>query len=154
MISDDVEQSLNRASVPWRLIGIICATRLAVYGLSAGLFAWGYMSDELYYIACAKRLAWGYVDHPPFSLAVLAAQRALLGDSLLALRFMPALLACGTALLTALLARELGGRRGAQALAALAATVFPVYLGTSGFYSMNAIEPVFWAGAALLGVGA
>ena len=121
VISDDAEQSLNRASVPWRLIGIICAARLAVYGLSAGLFAWGYMSDELYYIACAKRLAWGYVDHPPFSLVMLAAQRALLGDSLLALRFTPALLACGTALLTALLARELGGRRGAQALAALAA---------------------------------
>jgi 4-amino-4-deoxy-L-arabinose transferase-like glycosyltransferase len=108
------------------------------------------MSDELYYVACAKRLAWGFVDHPPLSLAVLAAQRALLGDSLLALRFTPALMACATAVLCALLARELGGRRTAQTLAALAAAVCPVYLGVSGFYSMNAIDPVVWAGAALL----
>ena len=82
---------MNRAPVPWGLVAAICAVRLALYGLSAGPLAWGYMSDELYYVACAKRLAWGYVDHPPFSLAVLAAQRALLGDSLLALRLTPAL---------------------------------------------------------------
>lgn len=141
---------LDRASVPWRLLAAVCAARLALYAFSAGVEAWGYMSDELYYVACAKRLAWGYVDHPPFSIALLALQRAALGDSLLALRLTPALMACATAVLTALLAREIGGGRTAQALAALAAALFPVYLGVTGFYSMNAIEPVFWASAALL----
>ena len=34
---------------------------------------------------------WGYVDHPPFSIAVLAAWKALFGDSLLSLRVLPAL---------------------------------------------------------------
>jgi len=141
---------VRSASVPWRVIAAICAARLALYALSAGPFAWGYMSDELYYVACAKRLAWGYVDHPPLSLALLAAQRGLLGDSLLALRLTPALMACANAVLCALLARELGGRRNAQGLAALAAVLFPVYLGVSGFYSMNAIDPVFWTVSALL----
>src|SRR4051794_38551683 len=28
---------------------------------------YGYHGDELYYLACADRLDWGYVDHPPFS---------------------------------------------------------------------------------------
>jgi hypothetical protein len=141
---------LSRAAVPWTLLAAVCAGRLALYALSAGVFAWGYMSDELYYVACAKRLAWGYVDHPPLSLALLALQRGLLGDSLLALRFTPALMSCANACLCALLARELGGGRSAQGLAALAAVCFPVYLGVSGFYSMNGIEPVFWTAAALL----
>ena len=69
-----------------RLRPAVCAARLGLYLASAGPLAWGYMSDELYYLACAKRLAWGYVDHPPFSVAVLAALRGLLGDSQLALR--------------------------------------------------------------------
>ncbi|MBA2302803.1 MAG: glycosyltransferase, partial [Acidobacteria bacterium] len=32
----------------------------------------GYFRDEFYYLACARRLAWGYVDHPPFSVALIA----------------------------------------------------------------------------------
>jgi len=95
-------------------------------------------------------LAWGYVDHPPLSLALLALVRGVLGDSLLALRLAPALAGCGTLTLTALVARELGGGRTAQTLAALAVLVAPVYLALTGFYSMNAFEPLLWTAAALL----
>ena len=83
-------------------------------------------------------------------VALLALERAVLGDSLLALRLAPAVAGCGTLILTALLARELGGGRGAQALAALAALLAPVYLALTGFYSMNAFEPLLWTAAALL----
>lgn len=124
--------------------------RMALYLLSSGPLAYGYMSDELYYLECADRLAWGYVDHPPLSLALLGLVRSVLGDSLLALRLAPALAGCGTLLLTALLARELGGGRTAQVLAALAAVVAPVLLALTGFYSMNAFEPMLWTAAALL----
>ena len=43
--------------------------------------AHGYFLDELYYVACAKRLDFGYVDHPPLAPAVLALNRALLGGA-------------------------------------------------------------------------
>ncbi len=36
---------------------------------------YGYFVDELYYLACADHLGWGYVDHPPFSIALLAQGR-------------------------------------------------------------------------------
>ena len=40
---------------------------------------YGYFSDEFYYLACSDHLAWGYVDHPPLSVAFLALIRAMLG---------------------------------------------------------------------------
>ena len=139
-----------RAPIPWKILSVLILAELAVYLLSSGPLAYGYMSDELYYFDCADRLAWGYVDHPPLSLVLLHGVRATLGDSLLAIHLLPALAACATVLLVALLARELGGGRTAQALSGLAALIAPVYLGVAGFYSMNAFEPALWAGAALI----
>jgi len=138
------------APVPWGILSVLVVAELGLYLLSSGPLAYGYMSDELYYFDCADRLAWGYVDHPPFSLVLLRGVRAALGDSLLAIHLLPALAACATLLLVALLARELGGGRVAQGLAGLAALVAPVYLAVAGFYSMNAFEPLLWAGAALI----
>jgi 4-amino-4-deoxy-L-arabinose transferase-like glycosyltransferase len=139
-----------RAAVPWRFLTALWTARLGVYLLASGPLAYGYLSDEFYYLECARRLAWGYVDHPPLSIALLRLVRATLGDSLLALRLLPTLAHCGAVALVALLARELGGGRAAQRLAALAALVSPLYLGVTDFYSMNAFEPALWAAAALL----
>jgi 4-amino-4-deoxy-L-arabinose transferase-like glycosyltransferase len=105
---------------------------------------YGYFRDEFYYIACSERLDWGYVDQPPFSLFVLRLNRLLLGDSLLALRFLPAVAGALTVLLTGLIARRLGGNIYAQAPAALAALVAGSYLGNSSYYSMNSFDLLFW----------
>src|SRR5262249_21270558 len=71
--------------------------------------------------------------------------------SLYAMHLLPALAACANWLLLALLARELGGGRVAQTLAAVAGFSAPVYQALAGFYSMNAFEPPLWtAGAWLL----
>lgn len=109
---------------------------------------YGYFRDELYYLACANHLAWGYVDQPPLSIAVLSAVRSLIGDSLPALRLVPALAGASVVLLTGVLAREMGGRRFAQFLAALTVVAAPVYLALSHFYSMNALDLVAWTLAA------
>jgi 4-amino-4-deoxy-L-arabinose transferase-like glycosyltransferase len=108
---------------------------------------YGYFRDELYYLACADHLAWGYVDHPPFSIAVLAVTRSLFGDSLLAIRLPVVLAGAATVVLTGWLAREIGGGRFAQVLAALAFVFMPVALGMATFYSMNALDLLFWLGA-------
>jgi hypothetical protein len=128
---------------------------LAFAALKLGLHAlavtnYGYFRDELYYIACSKHLAWGYVDQPPFSIAVLAGVRAVLGESLIALRLLPALCGAATVVLTGLVVTRLGGGRFAQALACLCAVVAPVWLAVDHFYSMNAFDTLFWSLAALL----
>lgn len=113
---------------------------------------YGIFRDEFYYLACADHLDWGYVDHPPLSIALLAAQRALLGDSVHALRVLPALAGAGLVLLAAVIAREMGGGRFAQGLTALCVAIVPQYLVVTGFYSMNAFDLLFWAAAALLAI--
>jgi len=106
---------------------------------------YGYFRDELYYMACGKHLAWGYVDQPPFVALMAFATRHLLGDSLFALRFFPAICGGLIVLLTGLMVRELGGGRYAQGLAAVAVIVAPVYLAIDNFFSMNCFDEVFWA---------
>jgi hypothetical protein len=135
------------------------ATPLAasVYGLAGGLLAlhvatsarYGYFGDELYFLACARRLAWSYVDLGPASIALLRAWTAIAGSSLTAIRIVPALAAALTVLVTALLARRLGGGPVAQTIAALAMVIAPGLLVVGHYYSMNALDPALWALAAL-----
>ena len=127
--------------------GIAVPGAFALVKLALHLFTshgYGYFRDELYYLACAARLDWGYVDHPPLSVALLALNRALLGDSLPALRFLPALAGAGAVFFTGLITRDLGGGRFAQALACVCALVAPVYLALGHFYSMNVFDVLFW----------
>jgi len=129
----------------------VFATVLAVVALQLATgWRYGLFRDEFYYLACASHLDWGYVDHPPLSILVLAGVRGLLGDGLLAVRLVPVLLLGLLVWLAARLARELGGGRFAQSLAGLTVAVAPEYLALTGFYSMNAFDLVFWAVAALL----
>ena len=109
---------------------------------------YGIFRDELYYLASTAHLDMGYVDHPPLSIAILAVIRGLLGDSLIAVRIVPALDGVAMVVVTGLMARELGGGRFAQALAAVAAIAVPVYLAVHHYYSMNCFDELFWTLAA------
>lgn len=122
---------------------------LAAVPLIAGLAGllqdgYGYFIDEFYYVACAKRLAFGYVDHPPLAPLLLAALRFVFGDSLPAMRAVASLATSGTVWVTGLLVWRLGGGRFATMLAGLCVGLSPIFLAMSGFYSMNAFEPLLW----------
>jgi 4-amino-4-deoxy-L-arabinose transferase-like glycosyltransferase len=141
----------SRRLWPWGAgfaVGVVAAVKLVLH-LYAGRH-YGYFGDELYYLACARHLAWGYVDQPPLIALVAWLEHALLGDSLSAIRFLPALSGAAKVLLTGLMARELGGGRFAQGLAALCVLLAPGMLALDHFLSMNAFEPLFWMGCAYL----
>ncbi len=122
---------------------LLAVVTLVIHFLTNG--GYGFFRDEFYYMACGEHLDWGYVDHPPFVALMAALTRAVLGDSLQAIRFLPALCAALTVLLAGLMARELGGGRFAQALAGLAVLIGPVYLIVDHIFSMNCFDYVFWA---------
>ena len=125
---------------------LLALSAFALFYLPGVLGTYGYFIDELYYIACAKRLAWGYVDQPPASLALLAAVRAVLGDSLWAIRLVPALAGALTVWLSARLARRFGADAYGQALAGLAVMSASVLQILFGFYSMNSLQMLVWLG--------
>ena len=111
---------------------------------------YGFFTDELYFLACGEHLDFGYVDMPPLTAVQAWGARRLFGDSVTGIHLLPALLGAGLVLLVAALAREVGGGRRAQGLAALCIVVAPLSHVFFSFLSMNAVEPLLWTGCALV----
>jgi hypothetical protein len=141
-------QPLRRGAPAWSLIGGAAFVQVALHAASVGRY--GTFRDELYYLSCASRPAAGYVDQPAFSILFLSVWRALFGDSAAALMVPPALCGAAVVVLTGLLARRFGGGAAAQGLASIAAAVAPIWVGMTGYYSMNSFDILFWTLAATL----
>jgi len=111
---------------------------------------YGYFRDELYYVACARHLDFGYVDLAPLSAFLLRIELILFGSSLFALRIFPVLASALTIVLTGILTREMGGRAWAIAFACTSMFGSLFFLAVGNFYSPNVYEPLFWTGAIYL----
>ena len=135
------QQRLTGIARPSLLLGLAAlAVHLAVNG------GYGFFRDELYFIVCGQRLAWGYVDQPPLIPLLARLSRELLGDSLLALRMAPALVMALTVAMTAEFARILGGGRFAQTLAGLCALGAGVFLTDGTLLTTDMLQPLTWLG--------
>src|SRR5882757_10564318 len=108
------------------LIAFFSAVALLIHLLTKGRY--GYFRDELYYIACARHLDFGYVDQPPLSILLLRLSQLLLGDSLFAIRLLPALAGTAIVALTGIIASELGGRGWAVSISCAATLSALFYL--------------------------
>jgi hypothetical protein len=109
---------------------------------------YGYFRDEFDYIACARHLAWGYVDQPPLLPFLTRISLAVLGESLRAVRFIPAFASSLLVVQTAYIAREFGGKRFALILSALTILIAPQYLSNGSLLGTNCLEPNLWMGCA------
>ncbi|NJM24323.1 MAG: glycosyltransferase family 39 protein [Bacteroidia bacterium] len=127
-----------------RLCAVFAVVKILLH-LYTNLFAgYGIFRDELYYVACTEHMAFGYVDHPPFSIWLLYVIEATIGKSVFAIRLLPALLGGGTVFLYGLITYELGGRKLAVSLTCLAVLLSGVHLAMGTFYSMNVIDMFLW----------
>lgn len=113
---------------------------------------YGYFRDEFDYMSCGDHLAWGYVDQPPLIPFLIHVCRAVLGDSLRSIRFIPAVASSLLVVQTAVLARELGGRRFALVLSAVAIVIAPQYLSKGSLLGTNCLEPNLWMGCAYFAI--
>lgn len=129
-----------------KLLVIILSSIPLLLHLYANAFAgYGIFRDELYYIACSNRLDLGYVDQPPLSIYILLLNRLLFGDSIFALRLLPAVNSSLTVLITCLMTIKLGGKKTAIVISSAASIFAPVYLGMNSIYSMNTFDILLWS---------
>ena len=107
----------------------------------------GYFRDELYYIDSGRHFQTGYVDFVPF-IAWLAGILRIVGDNLVVLHIVSALAGTALVVVTGLMAREMGGGRAAQGLAALGSAVMVTFLATGSLFTMDVFDELWWGLAA------
>ena len=107
---------------------------------------YGFHRDELATLDDARHLAWGYVAYPPVTPFFGRLSLILFGPTLPGFRLFAALAQAGAVLLTGLMAKEMGGARAAQFVAALAA--LPFCLGAGALMQYVSFDHFFWVLAA------
>jgi hypothetical protein len=142
-VADD---DIPPADLPPLARGPVLLLAVALTGLLVACSGrYGYHRDELYFLACGQHLAWGYPDQPPFVAVVARLMSDLAPGSLVVLRLPSALAGGVMVILTAMLTRELGGRRAAQLLAAAAIALAPVVTGSEHIVSTAGFDFPVWA---------
>ncbi|MDE2133340.1 MAG: glycosyltransferase family 39 protein [Alphaproteobacteria bacterium] len=124
---------------PWLVLGL---TTLAIHLLFNG--GYGIFRDELYFIVCGDRPAWGYVDQPPLVPLIASWSHALFGNFLVGFRLVPALTMAATVALSAEFARVLGGGRFAQWLAGLCVLGGGIFLAFGMLVVTDMFQPLSW----------
>lgn len=134
--------STQRPGLHWPTLWLLVGAKWLLHWLTFS--GYGIFRDELYYLACSRQLDWGYVDHPPLSIALLTVMRLAFGESLWVVRCLPAVAGAATIGLVGDLAARFGGGRFAQLMAMCGALVAPVYLALNHVYSMNSFDILLW----------
>ena len=132
------------------LIFSIALINFIIYLITQVFFAYGMFRDEYYYLACANRLDLGYVDHPPLSIWILGFSKMLLGDSMLVIRLVPAIVSSLSLFVMGAFTQKLGGGKSAIVIAMISFMLTPIFLGMNTIYSMNTFDFFFWVLSAYL----
>jgi Dolichyl-phosphate-mannose-protein mannosyltransferase len=129
----------------------VIAVGVVVFAVLMALSArYGFHRDELYFLDCARHLQASYVDQPVLTPLLAWVSLKLFGVSLPGLRVWPALAAWATVVVAGLTAREFGGGRRAQLLAAIATATMPALLAIDHLAGPTAYDVLAWAGLALI----
>jgi len=89
---------------------------------------YGFHRDELQTLDDARHMDWGFVVYPPMTPAIGRIELVLFGTSLIGFRFFAAVAVSAAMVIAGMIAKELGGGRREQVLAAVATCVAPVAL--------------------------
>ncbi|MCK2240849.1 MULTISPECIES: glycosyltransferase family 39 protein [unclassified Crossiella] len=135
----------TRALPPFASVPVLAVAGVIGVLLVALADRYGWFGDELYFIAAGQRLDWGYADQGPLAPLLALAMESVFPGSLTALRLPSVLMVLATVAVTALIARELGGARRAQTLAALVTAGSPFFLGNGHLLTTNSPDVLMWA---------
>lgn len=121
---------------------LLAALGVLIHTLLNGQY--GFHRDELDILMNARQLDWGYVAYPPFTPLIARIGLELFGTSLQGLRIFSAIAQGVVMLLAGWMARDMGGRRNAQVLAAIAAYIAPAALTAGTLIQYMAFDFLWW----------
>ena len=146
-MSDPITDGIDPPPRPAFATGLVllqAAIKLALHLTVNARTPYGIHRDELLYLGMGRNLQlWG-MDFPPAIAMVAEVSRTLFGESLLALRLFPALFGTGILVMAAVIARELGGGRVAQGLAAFCVLTSPLFLRAANLLQPVVIDQLIW----------
>ncbi len=142
------EDGATRRTWPW--IALVAAAAFVVELVVSARY--GYVRDELYFLAAGHHLAFGYVDQPPLTPVLARLAELAGGGTLVGFRVLPALVLAAVVMLTAGMSRALGAGRTGQLLAALAIATCGEYLGICHELTTSTPDLLFWTITLYLGV--
>ena len=128
-------------------VALLAALKLALHLWVNAATPYGFHRDEFLYLAMGRHLRLWAMDFPPGIALLAEATRALAGDSLVAIRLGPAVGGAALVVAAALFARQLGGGRQAQALAALAVLASPLFLRSATLFQPVILDQLAWTAA-------
>jgi len=132
--------SAPAAADPWLRLGPGAAA-LATFLVHALCWdRYGVFRDELYFVECGRRLAFGYVDQPPGIPLVAGIAHAAFGTWVPGLRLFPWIASAAIVYLTGRLAVRMGAGRPGALVASIAALASPLILGIGHLLTMNVFE--------------
>ncbi|MGW0178357.1 glycosyltransferase family 39 protein [Nocardia sp. NPDC003345] len=129
---------------PFATVRVLSIAAVAAVVLVASATRYGYFGDELYFLAAGRRLSSGYADQGPVLPVLAWLMDTVAPGSLVALRAPAIVLAVSAIVVSALIARELGGGRAAQTLTALGYATSPFLLLQAKNLSTNAVDTALW----------
>ncbi len=109
-----------------RVLVLAATARMVLHVATNGQY--GFHRDELQTLDDARHLDWGFVAYPPITALIGRLELLLFGPSLIGFRLFAAVAVSAIMVLTGLIAKELGGTRHIQLLAAVAAGISPISL--------------------------
>lgn len=118
----------------------------ALFGLAHMLTngQYGFHRDELQFLIDAQHLDWGFVPYPPLTSALELLGLKMFGLSLMGLRLFSVLAQAVVILVSALMARDLGGGRLAQVFTAVAVGLSPAPMGNATMFQYASFDMLWW----------
>ena len=126
----------------WKGLLALASLKLLVHLYAHNIY--GLHRDEYLYVAEGEHLSWGYMEVPPMIAILAKTATTLFGNTTFAVRFFPMLIGAISVFLVGMLARQLGGKKMAQLVAAGAFLSPPAYLGSNNLFQPVSFNQFCW----------
>jgi 4-amino-4-deoxy-L-arabinose transferase-like glycosyltransferase len=132
----------------YRIVLFFTLAKLGIHMLTATQY--GFQRDAYLYLAQSRHLDWGYFSTPPLLAFITRIHTFLWGDSLFAVRMLPALVGALSIFLVGWMIKQLKGGILAQVIGLTAVLLSPAYLRPAVLLQPVIFNHLFWLLAALV----